>query len=153
MNVVILGGRVGTDARITQTQGGRVASFRLATDEGKAKNSTERKTEWHNIVAWDNENGAKNATFVERFCQKGEGITLRGRLQTREYEKDGQKKYTTEIVVDRFDFPVSRSSKATGDASVATAATNGTAAHAAPVAAGHDAPAPSAPQDDDSIPF
>jgi len=103
VNKVILVGNLGADPEIRRTQDGRpVANLRLATSESwKDKNTGERreKTEWHRVVIF-NENLAKVA---EQYLRKGSKVFLEGQLSTRKWtDKDGQEKYTTEVVINRF---------------------------------------------------
>jgi single-strand DNA-binding protein len=99
VNKVTLLGNVGKDPEIKTFQnGGKVASFSLATSESwKDKTSGEKKTstEWHNIVV-------KNDGLVgviEKYVKKGAKLHIEGKLETRTYEKDGSKRYITEIVL------------------------------------------------------
>ena len=90
MNKAILIGNVGKEPEIRKTQSGiSVANFSLATSK---KIKGEDKTEWHRIVAWD-----KLAEIVEKYVHKGDKLMIEGEIETRDYEKDGQKVYTTEI--------------------------------------------------------
>lgn len=102
INKVILLGRVGKDPEIKQFDGGSKASFSVATTERgyttKAGVKIEEKTEWHNIVCWKG-----LATIVERFVQKGDLIYIEGKITTRSWESDGQKRYITEIVADNIE--------------------------------------------------
>lgn len=98
VNKVILIGHLVKDPEVrTLENGNKVVNFSLATSESyKDKNSGERvdKTEWHNIVLWKG-----LADIAERYLNKGSQIYLEGKLQTRSYEdKDGNTRYTTEIV-------------------------------------------------------
>ena len=98
VNKVILVGRLGKDPEVRYTSGGKaVANFSIATDESYKNNDGEKikKTEWHNIVVWGN--SVEN--FVEKYLHKGDMVYIEGKLQTRSWEKDGEKKYTTEINV------------------------------------------------------
>ena len=98
VNKVILIGRLGKDPDIRYTPGGSaVANFSIATDESyKDKNNEkQKKTEWHNLVVWGNSVDA----FVKPYLHKGDLVYVEGKLQTRSWEKDGVKKYTTEINV------------------------------------------------------
>lgn len=97
VNKVILIGNLGRDPEMRHTQGGRaVANFTLATNErwrDRDGNAQER-TEWHRIVAWD-----RLAEICTEYLAKGRQAYIEGRLQTREWEdRDGNKRYTTEIV-------------------------------------------------------
>src|SRR5689334_1517382 len=98
VNKVILLGHLGKDAETKFTQGGvAVTNFTLATSRRwKDQQSGEWKeeTEWHRCVLWRSEN-------VSNYLLKGKQIYVEGRLQTRSYDdKDGQKRYTTEVVCD-----------------------------------------------------
>lgn len=99
INKVILVGNLGNDPEIkTMQSGDRVCNLSLATSESwKDKNSGERKerTEWHRIVVFNQ--GLMNV--CENYLRKGSKIYVEGQLETRSWEQDGQKKYTTEIVL------------------------------------------------------
>lgn len=71
-----------------------VCSFPLATQNGFGESAT---TEWHNVVLWE-----KQADTAGRFLKKGSKIYVEGRIQTRQYEKDGATKYMTEVVGQMF---------------------------------------------------
>lgn len=96
-NKVILVGNAGRDPEIKSLPSGtRIATFSLATNERRKDqdgNWTEH-TEWHNLVVWD-----RLVDVVERFVTKGKQLYIEGRIRTRTYETDGQKKYFTEIHV------------------------------------------------------
>lgn len=103
VNKVILIGNLGKDPEVRRMQNGdAVVNLSVATSETwRDKQSGERKekTEWHRVVIF-NENIAK---VVEQYCRKGSKVYLEGQLQTREWtDKDGVKKYSTEIVIQRF---------------------------------------------------
>lgn len=95
MNRVILVGNLGSKPELKQLQGGSaVANFSVATNkkwtdkDGQIQN----KTEWHRIVVW-----GKVAENCAKYLDKGRMVLVEGELQTRQWEKDGQKHYTTEI--------------------------------------------------------
>jgi len=98
MNKVILIGRLGNDPELKYTPNGTAqAQISLATSE-KWKDSDgnqKEKTEWHRIVAW-----RRQAEFVGEWLKKGQLVSIEGKLQTRSWEQDGQKKYMTEIIAD-----------------------------------------------------
>ena len=98
VNKVILVGNLGKDPEVrTLDNGAKVASFSLATSEtykDKQGNKVDQ-TEWHNIVAWRG-----LAEVVEKYMRKGMTVYLEGKIRTRSYEKDGNKRYTTEIIAD-----------------------------------------------------
>jgi single-strand DNA-binding protein len=103
VNKVILIGNLGKDPEVRRLNSGdQVVNFTLATSENwRDKNSGERKekTEWHNVVIF-NENLGK---VVEQYCKKGSKVYVEGQLQTRKWQdKDGNDRYTTEIVLQRF---------------------------------------------------
>ena len=96
VNKVILIGNVGKDPEIRHLDSGvAVANFTLATSESyNAKNGEKvTNTEWHNIVVWRG-----LADVVEKYVKKGSKLFLEGKITSRQYEKDGQTKYFTEIV-------------------------------------------------------
>ena len=96
VNKVILIGNLGKDPEVRYTPGGQaVANFTVATNEqwtDKAGVKQER-TEWHRVVAW-----GKLAEVCGSNLTKGRQIYVEGKLQTREYDKNGQKHYSTEVV-------------------------------------------------------
>lgn len=97
-NKVQLIGNLGKDPEIKEIDGGKkVARFSMATTESYKNEAGEKITEtsWHNIVAW---NGL--ATIAERFLTKGKEVAVEGRISYRNWEdKDGNKKYFTEIIL------------------------------------------------------
>ena len=99
LNKVMLIGNLGKDPEVRYTaQGTAVASFSLATTERfKNKNGEwEDRTEWHRVTLW-----SRLAEIAGEYLAKGKTVYIEGRLQTREYEKDGVKRYTTEIIGER----------------------------------------------------
>ena len=100
VNKVILVGNLGRDAELRYTPGGSpVATLNLATTEVWNDKSGQRqeKTEWHRVVLW-----GKSAESLNEYLTKGKQIYVEGRLQTRQWDdKDGNKRYTTEIRGDR----------------------------------------------------
>jgi len=100
VNKVILVGNLGRDAELRYTPGGAaVATLNLATTEvwNDRNNQRQEKTEWHRIVLW-----GKTAESLQEYLTKGKQIYVEGRLQTRQWDdKDGNKRYTTEIKADR----------------------------------------------------
>jgi single-strand DNA-binding protein len=100
INKVILVGHLGKDPEIRQLEGGiSVASFPLATSETFNKDGRKiEQTEWHNIVLW-----RSLADVAAKFLQKGKLVYIEGKLRTRSFEdKEGVKKYTTEVVAENF---------------------------------------------------
>lgn len=104
INKVILVGRLGQDPEVRYTPDGTaVTTFSVATSrEWNDKNSGERKeqTEWHRIVTF-----RKLAEICGQYLSKGRQVYVEGRMQTRSWEdKDGVKRYTTEVVADTVQF-------------------------------------------------
>lgn len=97
-NSVRLIGRVGNNPEVKNFDGGKkVATLTLATNEVhyNDKNEKVETTQWHNLVAW-----GKTAEIIEKFVEKGKEIAIEGKLTYRTYDdKDGNKRYVTEIVV------------------------------------------------------
>ncbi|NUN69151.1 MAG: single-stranded DNA-binding protein [Bacteroidetes bacterium] len=99
LNKVQLIGNLGKDPELKYTPSGvAVATFSIATSESwkDQDGNQQEKTEWHNIVAW-----RKLAEICGEYLKKGKKVYLEGKLQTRNYEKDGVKRYVTEIVADQ----------------------------------------------------
>jgi single-strand DNA-binding protein len=100
VNKVILVGNLGRDAELRYTPGGApVATLNLATTEmwNDKAGQRQEKTEWHRVVLW-----GKTAESLNEYLTKGKQIYVEGRLQTRQWDdKDGNKRYTTEIRGDR----------------------------------------------------
>lgn len=100
INKVILVGHLGKDPEIRYLEGGvSVTSFPLATSESFNKDGRKvEQTEWHNIVMWRG-----LADVAAKYLQKGKLVYIEGKLRTRSFEdKEGLKKYTTEIVAENF---------------------------------------------------
>ena len=100
VNRVILVGHVGKDPEVRYLEKNlAVANFTLATTErGYTTQSgiqVPERTEWHNIVAWRG-----LAELSEKYIRKGSQLYIEGKIQTRSWEKDGIKRYTTEIFAD-----------------------------------------------------
>jgi len=101
LNKVILVGNLGKDPEIRHLEGGvAVANFSLATTESYKDKTGQRieQTEWHNIVVWRG-----LAEVAEKYLKKGTTIYVEGKLRTRSWDdKEGHKRYITEIVGDTF---------------------------------------------------
>lgn len=105
MNNVCLSGNICKPVELRKTQSGKsVASFSLAINEGKDK------TEFVNCLAWE-----KTAELLNDYVKKGDRLSLVGRLQTSSWDKDGEKRYKTEVVVTSFDFPPKRSEQSSNE--------------------------------------
>lgn len=103
VNKVILIGRLGNNPEIRYTpSGAAVANFNIATSESwndKGGQKQER-TEWHRIVVWN-----KLAELCNQYLTKGRQVYIEGRLQTRQWDdKDGNKRYTTEVIANTVQF-------------------------------------------------
>ena len=96
LNKAILIGNLGRDPEVRYTPGGlAVANFSMATSETwtNKEGEKETRTEWHRIVAW-----GKLGEICGEYLSKGKQVCIEGRIQTREWEdKEGNKRYTTEI--------------------------------------------------------
>ncbi|MEI6766722.1 MAG: single-stranded DNA-binding protein [Bacteroidota bacterium] len=98
VNKVILVGHLGKDPEVRTLEAGtKVATFSLATTESFKGKDGQRidQTEWHSIVLWRG-----LAEVAEKYLKKGQLVYIEGKLKTRSWEKDGVKKYTTEIQAD-----------------------------------------------------
>lgn len=101
-NKVILIGNLGDNIKMNYFEGGNcIGRASLATTETYKNKEGEKvtSTEWHNIVFRN-----KMAEVVEKHTEKGSKLYVEGRIKYREYEKEGVKKYMTEIVVNDFEF-------------------------------------------------
>lgn len=146
LNKVMLIGNVGKDPEVRYLENGnsapgagnaKVATFTLATTERYRDRSGELRenTEWHNIVAWRN-----SADVAEKFIRKGTQIYVEGRLRTRSWtDQTGNKRFTTEIVVDNLQLLGRRSDNPGGQGDGAPQG-------------GYQQPAPAAPQARPSYP-
>jgi single-strand DNA-binding protein len=113
VNKVILIGNLGADPELRYTASGMaVAKFSLATKESWTKDGNkEERTEWHRIVAW-----GKLGEICGEYLAKGKPVYIEGRIQTRSWEdKDGNKRYTTEIVAQNMQMLGSAGDKAAPD--------------------------------------
>lgn len=103
VNKVILLGRLGQDPELKYTPGGAaVCNFSMATTESwtDKQGQKQEKTEWHRVVVW-----GKLAELCNQYLAKGRQAFLEGRLQTRSWDdKDGNKRYTTEIMASTVQF-------------------------------------------------
>ena len=156
VNKVILIGNLGADPEIRRTQDGRpIANLRVATSESwRDKTTGERreKTEWHRVVIF-NEGLCK---IVEQYLKKGSKVYLEGALQTRKWQdKDGQDKYTTEVVLQGFNSQLTMLDTRGGGAGGADRAESGDFGSPGPSAARKPAMAGVGKRDDmdDEIPF
>ncbi|MBE7645213.1 single-stranded DNA-binding protein [Tenacibaculum finnmarkense] len=125
VNKVILIGHLGDKLKMHYFEGGNsVGRFPLATNENYTNRQTGEKIssiEWHNIVVRN-----KLAEICEKYLSKGDKVYCEGRIKTRQYEADGQKRYTTEIQVQEMTF-LSTKKDLTAKAPVATKAVENSA--------------------------
>lgn len=151
VNKVILVGNLGNDPEVRyMPNGNAVANVSLATSESwkdKTTGEQHEKTEWHRVIFFN-----RLAEIVEQYVKKGSKLYIEGRLQTRSWEQDGVKRYTTEIVANEMQMLDSRGAGAgAGDSSFG----QDRPANSQP--ARSNAPAQSQPQNfdnfDDDIPF
>jgi len=106
LNKIFLQGRLVADPELRHTQSGiAVATFRIAVDRDfKDRETGEKKADFITVVAW-----RQTAEFVSRFFTKGRMAIVEGRLQVREYtDRDGNRRYATEVVADNVYFGDSR---------------------------------------------
>ena len=102
LNKVFLVGRLGKDPEIRFSgDGNAIANFSIATNETwkNKEGNQQEKTDWHNIVVF----GASAEKYIQPYVKKGTLVSVEGKLQTRDWEdKDGNKRYTTEVVADLY---------------------------------------------------
>ena len=114
VNKVILVGNAGNDPEFrVMPNGNGVANVSLATSETWKDNTTgeqQEKTEWHRVIFFN-----RLAEIVEQYIKKGSKLYIEGRLQTRSWEQDGVKRYTTEIVASEMQMLDSRGGGNAGD--------------------------------------
>ena len=110
LNKVILAGRMTADPELRQTQTGiQVTSFTVAVNRRYSSNNSDQQgqpqADFINCVAWRNQ-----AEFISRYFKKGSSICIVGSIQTRNWtDQQGQKRYTTEVIVDEVNFVDSKS--------------------------------------------
>ena len=113
VNKVILLGNLGKDPDLRYTPSGKaVATFSLATSERWTSQDGQKQenTTWHNIVAW-----GKQAETMKEYLTKGRQVYIEGRIANRSYEdKEGNKKYISEVVVQSFSFVGNKGSSGNG---------------------------------------
>ena len=97
MNLVVIKGRIARmdDLRYTQS-GTAVVSFSVAVDRRFSK---EKEADFINVTAWQ-----KTAEFIAQYFAKGQEILINGRLQVSSYDKDGEKRYKTEVIAENVEF-------------------------------------------------
>lgn len=95
VNKAILLGRVGKDPETRSAGGSDMVTFSVATSE---KWKDQERTSWHNVVVFND----YLVEIAQKYVTKGSRVYIEGQIQTRAWEKDGQKRYTTEIVLGKF---------------------------------------------------
>jgi single-strand DNA-binding protein len=149
VNKAILVGNLGRDPELRHTQNGQaVVNFTLATSETWTDKSGERveRTEWHRIVVW-----GKTGEMCAQYLSKGRTVYVEGRIQTREWEdKDGNKRYTTEINAQTVNFIGPRTG---GGGESGTGNAGGGTRGGGSSAGGSSPPDDLGPPPDDDIPF
>lgn len=159
VNKVILIGNVGADPEVRALEGGtKVARLRIATTEriyNRQTQETKEHTEWHNVTLWRN-----LADVADRFIRKGSQVYIEGSLRTREWtDKEGNKRYTTEIVANDLKMLGRRSDNpAAGNESSSYGASRGGSYGSAPAVQSASAPATNnvataVPDEVDDLPF
>jgi single-strand DNA-binding protein len=96
LNKVMLLGNLGQDPELKMIAGGQaVLNLRLATTESylDKNNTRQERTDWHTVTVW-----GKRAEALAKILSKGSQLFVEGRIQTRSYEKNGEKRYATDIV-------------------------------------------------------
>ena len=96
LNRVMLLGNLGADPELRVTPGGQaILKLRLATTETylDKNNVRQERTEWHRVTLW-----GKRGEALGKFLTKGDRIFVEGRLQTSSYEKNGEKRYSTDVI-------------------------------------------------------
>jgi single-strand DNA-binding protein len=102
LNRVDIIGRLGKDPEVKMVKNGTVANFSVACSEkwrDKATGEQKERTEWINVVCWNE----KLNEIIEKYLRKGSLVMVTGKFQTRQWEKNGEKRYTTEVVMQGFD--------------------------------------------------
>ena len=144
VNKVILIGNLGADPEVKSTREGvPVANFNLATSESwndRSSGEKQERTEWHRLVLW-----RKLAEIAGQYLKKGSKIYIEGKLQTRSWDdQSGQKRYTTEVVVNELQMLDSRGEGGGG---------GGGTRDPGPAAQPDYAPPPGGGAEDDDLPF
>lgn len=104
MNKVFLVGRTTAEPVLKYSQSGKaVCSFTLAVKRNYKNAEGQYESDFINCVAW-----GKTGELIAEYVGKGQILPVAGRLQVRTYEKDGQKHWVTEVIVEEFDFPEKR---------------------------------------------
>lgn len=114
MNKAILIGRLTRDPDIRYSSNDSsmcIARFTLAVDR-RVKQGEEKQADFISCVAF-----GKRAEFIEKYTHKGTKLAIEGHIQTGSYEKDGQKVYTTDVIIDNCEFAESKGASSNAPAS------------------------------------
>jgi single-strand DNA-binding protein len=106
LNKVILLGRICKDLELKQAGATNVVKFNLAVNRKFTKQGEEKQTDFISCVAF-----RKTAETIVNYLSKGRQIVVEGRIQTGNYEKDGQRIYTTDVIVESFNFADGKQNK------------------------------------------
>ena len=141
INKVILIGHLGDEVKMNYFEGGNsLGRFPIATNESYTNRQTGERvttTEWHNIVVRN-----KLAETCEKYLSKGDKVYCEGRIKTRQWEQDGQKRYTTEIHVNNMTFLSTKSEPGVAPATPSAVSQPQTSQ-----------PKPMVEEEDDDLPF
>lgn len=134
INRVVLVGRLTRDPEVRKTQTGlSVCSFTLACDRAGKKEEGQQTADFISCVAW-----RQSADFLNDYAAKGSMIGVDGKIQTRSYEKDGQRVYTTEVLADSVQLLESKTSARRAPAATTSAKTESFVATPADIFDGAD---------------
>jgi single-strand DNA-binding protein len=158
LNKVLLLGNLGADPELRQTSGGQsILKLRIATTENylDRNNTRQERTEWHQVTVW-----GKRGEALHKFLTKGERVFVEGAIRTSSYDKDGEKRYRTEVVASNI-LLMGQKPSANGAARPSTPTTGVARSMATPGSASssaNTAPRDDVPPDDyygggDDIPF
>lgn len=126
MNKVILMGRLARDPEVRAGGETSIARFSLAVDRRFKRQGDEQTADFINCVAF-----GKTAEFIEKYAHKGTKFVVEGRIQTGSYtNKDGQKVYTTDVIVENVEFAESKNTAGDGNASENVSTNSSTTANA-----------------------
>ncbi len=145
VNKVILIGNLGQDPELKYTPSGvPVCTFSIATTEkwNDKDGNKQEKTEWHKIKVW-----RKQAEIAAEYLKKGSPLYVEGKLETHSWEQDGQKRFMTEIVCDRFQMLGRKEDSGSSGSGSQYSASKGKSEEPA------DEPPPDNFADDDDLPF
>ena len=151
VNKVILIGNLGADPELKYTPSGRaVCNLRIATTDVFKDKSGQRqeRTEWLRVTVWGDQ-----GENCQKYLSKGRPVYIEGRLQTRTYDKDGQKHYATDVVADRVVFLGGGGGGAGAEGGARRGGGMSGGGQRAPADGPPDEPDAGGPPADDDIPF